>query len=318
MSGGSPSGAHGQWGRPVGVLLVVGGLLTAAAALRPEGGLLGTPASGPVGSVGWVVLLGLGWAALVGRFAVRFREEVRNLDGPTPRAERLRAAAMLLLPLAAAAVPVLLLFLHGRAASRPHGPSRPPLAPGAALPTPEAATPGPEVSGVALGAGVLFIALLVLAAAVALLLGVVVLLRLRLPRDRREPTVLPAAADASPETALAEAVASGRRALEGTDARAAVIACYAAMEGSLAASGLPRHAWESPTELLRRALSDARIDAAGARELTALFREARYSTHRMDDDQVRRARTALDAIAARLVDTMPPATTGARAEGEER
>lgn len=100
MSGGSPSGTHGQWGRPVGVLLVVGGLLTAAAALRPEGGLLGTAASGPVGSVGFVVLLGLGWAALVGRFAVRFREEVRNLDGPTPRAERLRAAAMLLLPLA--------------------------------------------------------------------------------------------------------------------------------------------------------------------------------------------------------------------------
>ncbi|MFI9321896.1 DUF4129 domain-containing protein [Kitasatospora aureofaciens] len=302
----------------MGVLLVVGGLLTAAAALRPGGGLLGTAASGPVSSVGFVVLLGLGWAALVGRFAVRFREEVRNLDGPTPRAERLRAAAMLLLPLATAAVPVLLLFLHGRAASRPRGPSRPPLAPGPALPTPEAATPGPEVPGVALGAGVLFIALLVLAAAVALLLGVVVLLRLRLPRDRREPTVLPAAVDASPGTALAEAVASGRRALEGSDARAAVIACYAAMEGSLAASGLPRHAWESPTELLRRALSDERIDAGGARELTALFREARYSTHRMDDDQVRRARTALDAIADRLADTVPPATTGVRAEGGER
>ncbi|MFH9352932.1 DUF4129 domain-containing protein [Kitasatospora sp. NPDC017646] len=319
MSGGSPSGTRGRWDRRAGVLLVVGGLVTAAAALRPEGGLLGTATSGPVSDLGYVMLLALVWTALVGRFAVRFREEVRHLDGPTPRAERLRAAAMLLLPLAAAAVPVLLLVLHARGASGPHGQPGPPVvptvSPGAVPPGPRA----PAVSVVAVGAGVLFVALLVLAAAVALLFGAVVLLRLHRSRDRRAPVVLPAAvASASPEAALAEAVASGRRALEGTDARAAVIACYAAMESSLAASGLPRHAWESPTELLRRALSDERIDAAGARELTALFREARYSTHRMDDDQVRRARTALDTIAARLADTLPPATTGAHTGGGGR
>ncbi|MFJ9773125.1 DUF4129 domain-containing protein [Kitasatospora sp. NPDC101157] len=298
------------------MLLVVGGLSTAAATLRPDGGLLGTAATGPVSGLGFVVLLGLAWASVVGRFAVRFREEVRHLDGPTPRAERLRAATMLLLPVAAVAVPVLLLVLNRRAASGPSGPRLVPgLGPGAAMPTPQAETRAPEVPGVVLGAGVLVAALFVLAAAVALLFAVVVLLRLR---GRQRPVALPGVVAASPESALAEAVASGRRALEGTDARAAVIACYAAMEGSLAASGLPRHAWESPTELLRRVLSDERVDATAARELTALFREARYSTHRTDDDHVRRARTALDAIAARLADARPPATTGAHTEGGGR
>ncbi|MFF2144038.1 DUF4129 domain-containing protein [Kitasatospora sp. NPDC058190] len=318
MDGGSPSRTRWRSGRPTGVLLVVVGLLTAAAALRPEGGLLGTAATGPVAGLGFVVLLGLGWAALVGRFAVRFREEVRHLDGPTPRAERLRETAMLLLPLAAAAVPVLLLVLHGRAGSGPVLVPHPlPVTP---TPSPRDVPSSPRVPvppTVDDGLGVLFTALSALAAVAAVVLGVVLVLRLRRLRLRRqEVPVAPPAAPASPEAALAEAVASGRRALEGADARAAVIACYAAMEGSLAASGLPRHAWESPTELLRRALSDERVDATGARELTALFREARYSTHRMDDDQVRRARRALDAIAARLADAAPPpAATGTHTAG---
>ncbi|MFE6049941.1 DUF4129 domain-containing protein [Kitasatospora sp. NPDC056446] len=315
MSAGPPSGGRGRWGRSAGVLLVVVGLLLAAAALRPDGGLLGTAATGPVGSLGFVVLLGLGWAALVGRFAMRYREEVRHLDGPTPRADRLREAAMLLLPPAAAAVPVLLLVLRSRAADP--APPQPPMRIALPSPTAEPSPPPPAVPAeVGGGLGVVFVALLVLAVVAAVVLGVVLLLRLRRLRRREEELseVLPAAPMAeSPETVLAEAVDSGRRALTGADARAAVIACYAAMEGSLAASGLPRHAWESPTELLGRVLSDERVDAVGARELTALFREARYSTHPMDDAQVRRARAALDAIAARLADAAPPGAPEATA-----
>ncbi|MEU9044356.1 MULTISPECIES: DUF4129 domain-containing protein [unclassified Kitasatospora] len=320
MSGGSPSRTRGRFGRPAGVLLVVVGLLIAAAELRPEGGPLGTAATGPVTGLGFVVLIGLGWAGLVGRFAVRFREEVRHLDGPTPRAERLREAAVVLLPLAAAVVPVLLLGLRSRAASGPselpHLPRQmPTLAPDAVPSAP------PLVSDGGAGLGVLFTALSALAGAAVVVLGVAVAFRLRRLRVRRRetPEVLPAAAaPAGPEAALAEAVDSGRRALTGADARAAVIACYAAMEGSLAVSGLPRHAWESPTELLRRALSDERIDATGVRELTALFHEARYSTHPMDDSQVHRARTALDTIAARLASAEPAAAADAHTVGEHR
>ncbi|MFJ9605905.1 DUF4129 domain-containing protein [Kitasatospora sp. NPDC101176] len=309
---------RGPGGRHVAALLVVAGLLTAAAALRPEGGLLGTAATGPVGAVGFVVLIGIGWAALVGRFAVRFREEVRHLAGPTPRAERLREAAMVLLPLAAAAVPVLLLVLHGRTA--PAALDAPQLPPPLPLPdlSPTPTPPPPPVKPADdPGFGVLFVVLVGSLALAAVAAFVFVLVRaLRHLRIHRRPATPPLpTAPAGPEAALAEAVASGRRALEGDDARAAVIACYAAMEGSLAASGLPRQAWESPTELLERALSDDRVDPGAARALTALFREARYSTHPMDDARVRRARTALDAIAARLAATDPAGADAAPTAG---
>ncbi|MEV7601273.1 DUF4129 domain-containing protein [Kitasatospora sp. NPDC089797] len=321
MSDGSPSGTtRGGRGRLAGVLVVVVGLCIAAATLRPEGGLLGTATAGPVNGVGVVVLLGLAWAVLVGRFALRFREEVRHLDGPTPRAERLRSAAALLLPVAAGAVPVLLLVLRSRADRRPMAVERPPMPDVTFSPVPTTEPlVGPPPSTVGLGVGVLIAGIVTLAAVAAVVLVVLGLLRWRRLRTPQEPPV-PAAVvgAASPEAALAEAVASGRRALAGTDARAAVIACYAAMEGSLADSGLPRHPWESPTDLLSRLLSDERIDAAAARELTALFREARYSTHRMDDGQVRRARTALDAIAARLAEARARETTGAQAGGGAR
>lgn len=136
------------------------------------------------------------------------------------------------------------------------------------------------------------------------LAGLVLLLmevwrRLAVRRGRRAPGLLPAAPP-RPEDALAAAVATGRRALTGEDARAAVIACYAAMEGSLSASGVSRRASENPTELLERAVADHLVDRLPAQELTALFREARYSTHPMEGSHVQRAQTALDALAAGL------------------
>ncbi|MQS15825.1 DUF4129 domain-containing protein [Streptomyces kaniharaensis] len=291
-------------GRAVGVLLVVVGLVAAAVALRSDGGLLGRASAGPVTTIGLVVLLGLGWAVLVGRFAVRFREEVRTLDGPTPQAERLREAAALLLPLAAGAVPVLMLVFHSRVGAGltlPHPVPLPSLSP---KPQPAAHAPWPQVPVEAGGLlGGMFAALLGVLALAAVALAVTLLALLRRRRAGRPAAPAPlAAAPTRQEEVLAEAVASGRRALEGGDARAAVIACYAAMEGSLAASGVARKASESPTELLERALADRRVDAVPARKLTALFREARYSTHELDENHVRRARAALDEIAAGLAD----------------
>jgi hypothetical protein len=97
---------------------------------------------------------------------------------------------------------------------------------------------------------------------------------------------------------LADAVDRGRRALlEGTDARAAVIACYAAMEESLAESGVIRRASDSPQELLERAVAGGLPSGAAAVALTALFREARYSTHPMDGSHRDRAEAALADIA---------------------
>ncbi|MDY0816517.1 DUF4129 domain-containing protein [Kitasatospora purpeofusca] len=307
-SAGEPARRSG--GRIAGVLVTLAGLLLAASALRPDGGLLGAPlAKVPVQAIGFVLLLALGWLIAVGRFALRFRAEVRHLDGPTPWAERLREAAAVLLPGAAVAVPVLMFLFHNRADTGPGGPHRARPLPDFALPPvptvspPEPREPVPDssLSGVI---QVLFGALLAVLV-IAVVVGVVLLLRLRIVR-RRPPAPLPAA-PARTEDALAAAVVTGRRALTGADARAAVIACYAAMETSLAASGLSLRAPDSPTELLERAMADDRVDPVHARALTALFREARYSTHPMDETHVRRARTALDALAGRPAErTAPP------------
>ncbi len=287
------------------MVLVVGGLTLAAAGLRADGGLLGSGGSAPVGAVGLVVLLAFGWAVAIGRFTARFWTEVRHLTGPTPWAERLRAAAGALLAVATLAVPVLMVVFHLRSGS-----ADAPLPGDAPPPAPEVAASAPPGAPVTMGeptdtvARVLVTGSLVALALVLLALLVAAVLRVRW-RRRSRPAGLTAVAGAVPEPAedaLAAAVDTGRRALHGDDPRTAVIACYAAMEAALAESGVPRRDCDSPTELLERAVADHRVDGRHAYALTGLFREARYSTHPMDDAHVRRARSALDALAAGLAE----------------
>ncbi|WP_327682204.1 DUF4129 domain-containing protein [Kitasatospora sp. NBC_00458] len=293
------AGAPGAGTRRVaGVVLVVAGLLLAAAALRPDGGLLGTAVTGPVRTLGPVVLLSLGWLVVVGRFASRLREEVRHLVGPTPWAERLREAAVVLLAGAAVAVPVLMVVLHTRAVDRPDPAVEP-----KARPT-EPVLPDDQDTVGEPGAPVEPLLAVLAAALVLALLAVLVVVLLRMFRlhrlGRRQPPGLLPAAPPRAGDVLAAAVDTGRRALTGDDARAAVIACYAAMEGTLAVSGISRRDCDSPTELLERAVAHDGVDPVHTGALTALFREARYSTHPMDGSHVDRARAALDAVAARL------------------
>lgn len=100
---------------------------------------------------------------------------------------------------------------------------------------------------------------------------------------------------------LARAVESGRAALlELSDARRAIIACYAAMERSLAEAGAERAAAETPGELLGRAVEAGLVPHPPAQRLTTLFYEARYSTHDMPDSQRAAAEQALTDIAAVL------------------
>jgi MFS family permease len=100
---------------------------------------------------------------------------------------------------------------------------------------------------------------------------------------------------------LARAVDSGRVALrELDDARAAIIGCYLAMEESLADVGATRHAAETPDELLDRAAGAGLVDAGPAGRLTALFYEARFSTHPMPPARRDEAEHALADMAASL------------------
>ena len=108
---------------------------------------------------------------------------------------------------------------------------------------------------------------------------------------------------------LARAVDSGRLALrELDDARAAIIGCYLAMEESLAGAGAARGAAETPDELLARAVDGGLVHGAPAAQLTALFYEARFSTHPMPAARRDEAEQALADLAANLSD--PAGTAG--------
>jgi hypothetical protein len=106
---------------------------------------------------------------------------------------------------------------------------------------------------------------------------------------------------------LREAVESGRAALaEISDARAAIIACYVAMERSLGERGTRRTAADTPDELLARAVAAGTVAGPAASRLTALFYEARFSTHPVAAGQRAAASAALDELADELAAAAPP------------
>src|SRR5215470_303660 len=100
---------------------------------------------------------------------------------------------------------------------------------------------------------------------------------------------------------LAEALAAGAQALrEDPDPRTAIIACYAAMEHSLADAGSPADAADTPAEVLARATAGGLIRSSCASTLTGLFRRARYSRHPMTEDDRATAMEALAQVRADL------------------
>ncbi|MCZ4120655.1 DUF4129 domain-containing protein [Streptomyces sp. H39-S7] len=300
-------------GRPVLLLATaaVGGLVLAAGALRAGGGRSvfdGSDGSGPLSHHGGYLLL-LALACVVGGalLAARYRRAVQHVDSPDPVAERLKDAALPLLTAATVLVPVAVLLSHR---SDPTG-TEPRNDPGVPTETPSGppVTEQPAAPSVSTGQPAdassfdLFHLLLVVGAVLASVVVVVALvrwLRWYLAAKAGSGLHLIPGSPGSTESALAGAVDSGRRALHGTDARAAVIACYAAMETTLGRSGIARLASDSPTDLLHRAVAGGTLTGTAAGDLTQLFREARYSSHPMDDGHLRRAGAALDTIAAQL------------------
>jgi hypothetical protein len=114
---------------------------------------------------------------------------------------------------------------------------------------------------------------------------------------------------------LREAVEAGRSALRTfDDARAAIIACYVAMEAALAERGTARAVADTPDELLSRARATGLIRGTAAGRLTALFYEARFSSHPLDQGQRAAAERALDELADALAQTEAE-TAGAGTDG---
>ena len=145
-----------------------------------------------------------------------------------------------------------------------------------------------------------------------LLLAAIMACGLVIARRRPSWPALSDEIDDDDGASLRQAVESGRAALRAVDeARAAIIACYLAMEGSLATAGTARAAAETPDELLARATGSGLLYGPAAAALTALFYEARFSTHPLPETAKTDATVALDEISAELRD--PPLTSRATA-----
>jgi hypothetical protein len=80
------------------------------------------------------------------------------------------------------------------------------------------------------------------------------------------------------------------------DARRAVIAAYARMEGVFARHGMQRIASETPVEYLRRLLLGLTSRADAVTRLTGLFEHAKFSRHEIDGAMKQDAIAALRAI----------------------
>jgi hypothetical protein len=141
---------------------------------------------------------------------------------------------------------------------------------------------------------------LVLFIVVALAAGAVTVYR----RSRPAAPVFAAPEPGPASEPLAEALAAGAQALrEDPDPRTAIIACYAAMERSLAEAGSPAQAADTPAEVLARATAGGLVRSSCASTLTGLFRRARYSNYPMTEDDRAAAMEALTQVRADLGET---------------
>ncbi|MFC7816033.1 MULTISPECIES: DUF4129 domain-containing protein [unclassified Streptomyces] len=287
----------------------VAALAVAALVLRPEEGLLDSDGKGPLGHWGFVAIgASVAWAVAVMKTVQRLRPRFNSYRASLPPGEeRLREIAAPLLFAGAGVIGVLALVLH-RFSTGGDQSSPPPVLP-APLPTqpvPGEPMPGQDRADPGHDASLpLYLVLGLLAAVVVVLVVVAVVRRLRrlgLRVPQRPARAAPVTEDDDARLLLS-AVRSGRRALADTgDARAAVIACYAGMEDALVASGVARHASDSPADLLDRAVTAGLAPGPAAPRLTALFREARFSSHPMDASHREAAADALEEIDSLLAE----------------
>ncbi|MDQ2751196.1 MAG: DUF4129 domain-containing protein [Actinomycetota bacterium] len=114
----------------------------------------------------------------------------------------------------------------------------------------------------------------------------------------REPSAQQAAEDLARR--LAQAVDAGVDELADGPVAEAIIACWLLLRDAALAAGVePRHS-DTPEEFVSRVLASAQARPAPLRELSQLYREARFSAHAMTAADRAAARAALHAVRADL------------------
>jgi hypothetical protein len=223
--------------------------------------------------------------------------ELRRRRSPTTSqpAAGLRALLRALLLTGVIAIPVLILI---NSAGKLRPPRQRPFSPPQRRGLPSGRPHPLAAHGVGSGAAPVLYALLVLGLLAAVLACVILLRRRARGPDWDDVGEV---ADDEPEERLRRAVQSGQAALrEIDDARLAIIACYLAMERSLARAGAVRDAAETPDELLGRAAVAGLVHGGEAAALTALFYEARFSSRPLPPAKRQAARQALEVLAISL------------------
>lgn len=195
-----------------------------------------------------------------------------------------------------------------------------PAAPsGSPAPQHPAAPPGTETDQPVLTGTGLFLATAAAGTLVAVAVTglVVVTVNTQRREDTEEPEDESPAAGDLPTTdteTLVKAAEMGLAAMNaaGQDPRAAIIACYLAMErGLVYARGLAPLASDTPMEVLARAFEHGALHEASARELVALFEEARFSPHSMLSWQRMRAEQLLRVALSDLQSNPDPVVSAA-------
>ena len=252
MTAGERAAAPGERrirpGRSPGLTPVLVGLLLAGALVGLRGGFAPPGLHGPLrhDGIGVGIALETVLAVLLSALLIRQRRQPAA-DFAT---RRLRTVLRAVLLAGLVAIPVILVadaplrgYVRTRAPTGPRLPGRPSARPTRLTPPSSVHFPLSAVLYTLLG--------LVLLAAIAAI--VLVLIRHR-PADQDALPPEDASLAEGERTDLRAAVQSGQRALaELDDARAAIIACYLAMERSLAAAGADRTEADTPAEFLDRA-----------------------------------------------------------------
>lgn len=95
-----------------------------------------------------------------------------------------------------------------------------------------------------------------------------------------------------------------------TDPRRAVIACWVRLEAAAAEAGTPRDPGDSPTDLVARLLSAHRVSRPVLDRFARVYREARYATLPVGDDDRQIARDALAQMRRELTQPVEVSADG--------
>ncbi len=146
------------------------------------------------------------------------------------------------------------------------------------------------------------LAMLVLALLTAAVLGAIGW------RCRQRRRADPAPGDVAFEVLPVETVASSlregsgrlRRALREGEPRNAIVGCWVRLEETISGAGLSPEAAETSTEYVVRVLRALDLDPRDIASLASLYREARFSTHPLDETDRTSAVAALDRLLAQV------------------